>query len=140
MRGCPSAPRVVVHQRARCHWGCARCSRDVDEVLETAQPVVVRLGGGAVAEELRGHEQRSVWARRWTPLSGGALAPGRVRGLSVLVVLVVDVLVVAVVAAVVVVLGVLHAWLHGVAPRSAVGAGTAAWPGGVDDGLGLSSA
>jgi len=63
-----------------------------------------------------------------------------VRGLSVLVVLAVDVLVAAAVAAVVVVLGVLHAGLHGVAPRSAVGAGATAWPGGVDDRLGLSSA
>jgi hypothetical protein len=62
------------------------------------------------------------------------------RGLSVPVALVVDVLVVVVVAGVVVVLGVLHTWLHGVAPRGAVGARTAARPGGVDDGLGLSPA
>jgi hypothetical protein len=136
MRSCPGAPGVVVHQRARRHWGRARGSSDVDEVLETAEPVVMRLGGGAVAEKLRSHEQRSVWAGRWTPMSRGTLVPGRMRGHRVLVALVVDVLV----AVVIVVVGVLHTWIHGVAPRSVVGARTAARPGGVDDGLGLSPA
>ena len=100
----------------------------------------MRLGGGAVAEKLRSHEQRGVWAGRWTPMSRGTLVPGRVRGHCVLVALVVDVLVAVVIAGVVVVLGVLHTWIHGVAPRSVVGARTAARPGGVDDGLGLSPA
>ena len=133
MRGCPGAPGVVVHQRARRHWGRARGSSDVDEVLETAEPVVMRLGSGAVAEKLRSHEQRGVWAGRWTPMSRGTLVPGRMRGHRVLVALVVD-------AGVIVVVGVLHMWIHGVAPRSVVGARTAARPGGVDGGLGLSPA
>ena len=136
MRGGACAPGVVVHQGARRCWNRARRSHDVDEVLETAKPVVVRFGGGAVAEELYCHEQRSVWAGRRASKRGRALAPRRMRGLSVLAVLVVDVFVVAVVL----ILGVLHAWLRSIAPRSAVGARTAAWPGGVDDGLGLSSA
>ena len=116
MRGGSSAPGVVVHQRARRRWSCARCSRDVDEVLETAEPVVVRFGGGAVAEELRGHEQRGVRTGRWMPKSGGAVALGRMRGLSVLAVPVVDVFVEAVVVVAVLVLGVLHTRLSGVAP------------------------
>ena len=43
--------------------------RDVDEVLEAAEPVVVRFGGGAVAEGLGGHEQRGVRTGCWTPKS-----------------------------------------------------------------------
>ena len=136
MRGGSSAHGVVVHQRARRRRSCARCSRDVDEVLEAAEPVVMRLSCGAVAEELRGHEQRGVWAGRWTPKSGGALALGRMRGLSVLAVPVVDVFVVAVIVVAVIVLGVLHARLNSVAPRGAAGTGTAAGVGGVGSGLG----
>ena len=136
MRGSPCASGVVVHQRARRRRSCAWRRRDVDEVLEEFEPVVVRFGGGAVAEELRGHEQRGVWAGRWAPKSGGAVALGRMRGLSVLAVPVVDVFVEAVVVVAVVVLGVLHTRFSGVAPRGAAGTGTAARVGGVGSGLG----
>ena len=136
MCGGACTPGVVVHQRVRRRRSCVWRRRDVDEVLEASEPVVVRFGGGAVAEELCCHEQRSVWAGRRASKRGRALAPRWMRGLSVLAVLVVDVFVVAVVL----ILGVLHAWLRSSAPRSAVGARTAAWPGGADDGLGLSSA
>ena len=140
MRGGSSAPGVVVHQRARRRWSSTRCRRNVDEVLEAAEPVVVRLSCRAVAEEFRGHEQRGVWAGRWTPKSGGTVALGRMRGLSVLAVPVVDVFVEAVIVVAVIVLGVLHTRLSGVAPRSAAGARTAAGVGGVGSGLGGSPA
>ena len=136
MRGRSRAYGFVVHQRARRRRSCARCRRNVDEVLEAAEPVVVRLSHGAVAEELHGHEQRGVWSGRWTPKSGGAVALGRMRALSVLAVPVVDVFVEAVVVVAVIVLGVLHARLSGVAPRGAAGTGTAAGVGGVGSGLG----
>ena len=136
MRGGSSASGVVVHQRARRRRSSARCRRNVDEVLKAAEPVVVRLSCGTVAEEFRGHEQRGVWAGRWTPKSGGAVALGRMRGLSVLAVPVVDVFVEAVVVVAVIVLGVLHTRLSGVAPRGAAGTGTAARVGGVGSGLG----
>ena len=137
MGGGSHAAGVVVHQRAGLRQSSACGSRNADEVLGAALPVVLSVHRRTVVEELFCHEESCAKTGCRASLTGRIGVLQWVRGLSVLAV------VVAVVAAcvptgfvavvtfgvgvdvVVVLAGVLHPWLVRGAVSGAASAGTA---------------
>ena len=102
---------VGVHQRAGLCRSGACGSRNADEVLQAALPVVLGVRRRAVAEELLCHEESCGRARCRASLSGRIWALRRVRGLSILAMVFAEVVVSVCVDVVVVFARVLHARL-----------------------------
>ena len=88
MGGCSHSAGVGVHQRARLRRSGACGSRDANDVLQAALPVVLGVRERTVAEELFCHEESCSRTRCRASLSGCIWVLRWVRGLSLLAVIV----------------------------------------------------